>query len=356
MSTTKFKNEMTPKERIAALQEGKPYDRVPCNPSLSAHAARVTGITVAEYHLSAEKMAEAQIAAYKTYGHDFVGVSAILGIVHAMGGHVEYPQQSSPYIAGQLVKKYSDLHHLQPLNAEKNEHLLLIFRAAEILLDELGNEVPVSIGVRAPFSTAATLRGVELFMRDLYSQPELVHRLLQFALDNTIAVIKKALNLGVAVSISDPVASGSLISATHYREYAFPYAKKLIDAIKAAGGSSPTLHICGNTKKIWQAMADTGAGALSIEDKIDLSEVKRAVGDRVIIAGNIRPSEAMYQGKPEDVVADVKQGLRQAFDNPKGYIVQLGCGLPIDTPPENIHALVGAVRKYGQYPLNPELF
>ncbi|HBC91733.1 MAG TPA: uroporphyrinogen decarboxylase, partial [Pelotomaculum sp.] len=66
--------------------------------------------------------------------------------------------------------------------------------------------------------------------------------------------------------------------------------------------------------------------------------------------------DAMYLGTPEDVVEDVKQGLRQAYDNPKGYIVQMGCGLPINTPPENIHALVGAVRKYGRYPLNPELF
>lgn len=254
-----------------------------------------------------------------------------------------------------MVKEDADLDRLPPLHRE-NEHLQLCFRAAEILLDKLGGEVSVAIGLRAPFSTAATLRGVEPFMRELYFKPEQVHRLLQLTLDNLITVVNVIVKLGAAVSISDPVASGSLISSRHYREFALPYTQKLIAAVKAAGGSAPTLHICGNTKKIWAAMADTGAGTLSVEDNIDLTEIKQAVGDRVIIAGNIRPAEAMYLGKPADVAADVKKGLRQAFDSPKGYIVQLGCGLPIDTPPANIHALISAVRQYGRYPVNPERF
>jgi len=350
------KDEMTPKERINALREGRPYDRVPCNPSLSCHAARVTGIKISDYHQSVEKMAEAQLAAYKTYGHDTVGVSAILGIVHALGGQVRYPEQSSPYITGQRIKEFSDVEELAPIDIYKDQYLALCFEAAKILIDKIGAEVPIHIGLRAPYSTAATLRGVETFSRDLYYNPEFVHKLLQRTLESIIPVVQAAVQLGAEVSISDPVASGSLISPKHYREYAAPYAKALITAITEAGGTAPTLHICGNTKKIWRDMADTGAGILSIEDKIDLAEVKAAVGEQVIIAGNIRPTEAMYLGTPDDVVADVKQGLRQAFDNPKGYIVQLGCGLPIDTPAHNMHALVGAVRKYGQRSCTSELF
>lgn len=356
MKSGRFKDEMTPKERIAALRQGRPYDRLPCNPSLGAHAARVTGIKVSEYHLSAEKMAEAQIAAYRTYGHDAVGVAATLGIVEALGGKVAYPAQGSPYIAEHVVREISDFERLDYTNIENSEHLWPCFGAAQMLIEALGDEVSVSIGARGPFSTAANLRGVENFLRDLYVHPEFAHRLLRFALDSIIPVIKKAIALGAAVGFSDPVSSGSLIGPKQYVEFSLPYMKELIDAVKEAGGNPPTLHICGNTKRIWRAMADTGAGALSVEDKIDLSETKQAVGSRVTIAGNIRPTEAMYLGGPEDVVEDVKQGLRQAYDNPKGYIVQMGCGLPIDTPPENLHALVGAVRKYGRYPLDPERF
>lgn len=299
-------------------------------------------------------MADAQMAAYHTYGHDVVGVSAILGIVHSFGGTVVYPEQSSPYITGQLIKEFSDLDELVPREPYQDPHLRSCFQAAEILLDQLGSEVPITIGLRAPFSTAATLRGVETFLRDLYYNPEFAHQLLQFTLERIKSVVKAAIHLGAVISISDPVSSGSLIGPKHYLEYSYPYTKELIKVVKEAGGEAPTLHICGNTKKIWQAMADTGAGILSIEDKIDLREIKEAVGKQVIIAGNIRPTEAMFLGKPQDVIADVRKGLEQAHDNPKGYIVQLGCALPIDTPSANMHALVNAVRQYGRYPLSSE--
>ena len=132
--------------------------------------------------------------------------------------------------------------------------------------------------------------------------------------------------------------------------------KEVIDTIRISGKSAPSLHICGNTKRMWALMADAGAGSLSLDDTIDLSEAKKVVGDRVILVGNVKPTQTMYLGNPADVERDVKECLRNAYDNPKGYILSLGCGLPIDTPPENIFALREAARKFGKYPFNTKLF
>jgi len=89
---------------------------------------------------------------------------------------------------------------------------------------------------------------------------------------------------------------------------------------------------------------------------VDIGEAKTAVGDRVALLGNIRPTEVMYLGKPDDVRRNVRECLSKGWDSPKGYILGLGCGLPINTPPDNIHALVGAAREYGQWPLDPARF
>jgi uroporphyrinogen decarboxylase len=64
----------------------------------------------------------------------------------------------------------------------------------------------------------------------------------------------------------------------------------------------------------------------------------------------------MYRGTPETVRLDVRNCLRKAYDSPKGFLLALGCELPIKTPTENVHALVAAARTYGTYPYNPELF
>ena len=46
--------------------------------------------------------------------------------------------------------------------------------------------------------------------------------------------------------------------------------------------------------------------------------------------------------------------MRKAFDNPRGFILSTGCDLPIDTPKENVLALMEAARTYGKWPINPE--
>jgi len=351
------KDQMTAKERIAAFAAGKPYDRLPCNLLIGDHSARLIGAKVSDLHLSVEKAVEAQIAVFKIYESEGVGVGPGLGgIAEAIGSKQEFPANGAPFVSDYAVKEFEDLDRLTVPDPVKGGRFSIILQAAERLVEALGKEIPVSIGVPGPFTTAGNLRGTEKFMKDLYRNPEFAHRLLRLAADSTIAFVKEAAKLDVNINIADPSASGSLISRKQFQDFAFPYLKELVDTIKELGKPAPSLHICGNSKKIWEDMADTGAGLLSLDDKMDLAEAKHAVGHRVVLVGNVRTTETMYLGKPSDVEENVKECLRKAYDNPKGYILALGCGLPIPTPPENIHALRNAARKYGQYPLNPENF
>lgn len=349
-----FKEQMTPKERMQALAAGRPFDRIPCNPSISDHAAKLVGIKVSDYHRSAKQMARAQIAAYRRYGHD--GISASASIAEALGSKMSFPDNSTPYFAENVVREISDLDKLEPPDPRRDGRLPMALEALEIMMNEVGTEVPVSWGHSGPLSTASALRGIDNLMRDIYKNPDFTHRLLQLAVDSIIPFVEEAGKLGVGFAIMDPVASGSLISQKIFREFALPYLKKLIQAMHRASGKAPMLHICGNTTKIWHDMADTGAGVLSLDNIIDLAEAKKAVGERVILAGNIRPTNTMFLGGPKDVVENVRECLSKAYDTPKGYVLAMGCGLPTDTPVENVEALMHAARKYGRYPLNPQNF
>lgn len=351
------KDQMTAKERSRAFSEGKPVDRVPCNLFVGDHSARLTGVKVAELHLSVEKAVEAQVAAYRIYGTEGTSVGPGLGgVAEAIGSKLEFPDFGAPYVSDYAVKDFSDLDRLSVPDPAKAGRFPIILKTAERLIEELGKELPVSVGVPGPFTTAGNIRGAEKFMRDLYRNPEFAHRLLRLSTDSIIAFVKEAAKLDVSISIAEPTASGSLISREQFRIFAFPYLKELTDAIRTAGKKAPSLHICGNTRKIWQEMAETGAGMLSLDNQVDLEDAKHAVGDQVVLVGNIKPTETMYLGDPAAVEANARECLRKAYDNPKGYILALGCGLPIRTPPENIHALRDSARKYGQYPLDPANF
>lgn len=357
MATDVKKDQMTANERNQAFREGKPYDRIPCGLGIGDHASKLIGAKVSEIHLDREKMVNAQLKAYEVYGTEGVGVGPGLGgIAEALGSVQTYPDASTPYISRYAVRELEDLDRLETVKPQQHKRLQLILEAAGILADKLAATLPVSVGVPGPFTTAGNVRGAEHLMRDLYYHPDFAHRLLRISTDSIIAFVKATESLEVNINIAEPTASGTLISPKQFREFVFPYLKELVDAIKAAGKKAPNLHICGNTRRIWGDMAETGSGVLSLDDVIDLEEAKRQVGSLVALTGNVKPTATMYLGTPDDVEEDVKDCLRRAYDTPKGYILSLGCGLPYNTPPENIHALFHAARKFGQYPLHPDNF
>jgi uroporphyrinogen decarboxylase len=351
-----FKETMTSKERTIAALTGKPYDRIPVNLLISDHAARVIGVTVKDYNHDAQTLARGQITAWRKYGMDMINTGpGLVGIPEAIGSTIAFPD-GSPYVAELAVEDKIDLERLKVPDPHRDGRLPLFLEAADIVIKEVGDHVPVSMTTSGPFTTATNIRGTENFMRDLRRDPEFAHRILRLATDSVIAFASAAATMGVRIGLADPTSSGTMISPGLFREFAFPYLKEVVTAIVRVAGSPPSLHICGNTRKIWREMADSGVSVLSLDDAVDIGEAKEEVGGRVALLGNIRPAATMYLGNPEDVRANARECLAKAWDTPKGYILGLGCGLPIDTPPENILALVESAREYGSWPLDPERF
>jgi uroporphyrinogen decarboxylase len=356
MGADPFKETMSSKERTVAALTGKPYDRIPVNLLISDHAARVIGVTVSEYNNSAAVMAKGQMAAWRRYGADNVNTGpGLTGVAEAIGCKLAFPD-STPFIAENVVRDEAALDRLKVPDPESDGRLPIFLEAATLVLKEIGDRVPLSMTCAGPFTTAAGIRGTERFLRDLRKNPEFAHRLLQHATASIIRFARAAHDRGARIGLADPTASGTMISAGQFRHFVLPYLTEICSALREYSGSAPSLHVCGNTTRIWREMADTGASVLSLDDAVDLAEAKAAVGDRVALLGNIRPTAAMYLGTPEEVRANARECLAKGWDNPKGYILGLGCGLPIDTPPANILALVDAARTLGRWPLEPERF
>lgn len=354
--TETLKETMSSKERTMAALTGKPYDRIPVNLLISDHAARVIGVPVGDYNKSSLLMAKGQIAAWRRYGADNVNTGpGLAGIAEAIGSTLAFPD-STPYVAANIVEDEAVLDTLKVPDPERDGRLPLFLDAATLVLKEIGDQVGLSMTCAGPFTTAAGIRGTERFLRDLRKNPEFAHRLLQLSTASIIRFAKAALDRGARIGLADPTASGTMISSALFNSFALPYLTEICASLREYGGSAPSLHICGNTTKVWQEMADTGASVLSLDDAVDLAEAKKVVGDRVALLGNIRPTTVMYLGTPDDVRANARECLAKGWDNPKGYILGLGCGLPIDTPPANIEALVQAARSYGRWPLDPERF
>lgn len=346
-------DQMTAAERFAAYGKGRPIDRLPCVPIIGNTAARVIGVKVSDFRGNGPLIAKAQIAAYKRFRYDIIRIFTDLYVqAEAMGATIRYPVDETAYLDAPAITDPDQIGGLEPADPYRDGNLPQHLQAMKIAVDAVGKEVSVTGAVTGPFTSAAFLIGTEQLIRLLGKNPEAVHALCKVSLATALAYAKAIIDAGCTPSLTDPISSSSLVSPRHFREFAFPYLKPLIDYIHARG-KTVTLHICGKTSGIWQSMCDAGADCLSIDNDASLTEAKAKVGQRVRLMGNIKPSEVMLQGTPADVRTAVYECVAQAYDNPGGYIVASGCSLPTETPFANIDAMLDTVREIG-YPVNAD--
>ncbi len=344
---------MKPLQRLAAYARGEPVDRLPCVPIVGNTAARVTGVKVGEFRGNGKLIAEAQIAAYRLFGYDVIRIFTDLYTqAEAMGATVEYPADETAYLAAPALGNPADIDRLRPADPNRDGNLPHHLEAMRITVDEVGSEVAVTGAVTCPFTNASFLVGAETLARLMLREPEMVHRLCELSLETSLRYAAAIIDCGATPSLTDAMSSTTVISPRQFKEFSFPYLKRLIDYIHGRD-RGVTLHICGKTARIWEAMADAGADCLSIDNDASLTDAKLAVGGRVRLMGNVHPSAVMLQGTTADVRQATLASLREAHDNPKGFIVASGCSLPTETPFANIHAMLDTVRQVG-WPVKSE--
>jgi uroporphyrinogen decarboxylase len=310
---------------------------------------------VSQLRDNAGLLAQAQVESYRTFGYDVIRIFTDLYTqAEAMGATVHVPPDETAYLEAPAIDDPAGIDRLKPADPCRDGVLPAHLEAMRIAVDEVGAEVPVTGALTGPFTNASFLIGAERLVRLTYKDPAAVHRLCELSLETNLRYAAAMIDLGAAPSLTDPMSSSTVISPRQFREFSFPYLKRLIAYIHGRG-KTVTLHICGRTDAIWDLMAEAGADCLSIDNEADLLDAKTKVGDRVRLMGNVRPSEVMLEGAPADVRSAVIDCVGKAYDNPKGYVVASGCSLPTETPFENIRAMVETVREIG-YPVDQKLF
>jgi uroporphyrinogen decarboxylase len=142
-----------------------------------------------------------------------------------------------------------------------------------------------------------------------------------------------------------------LISPEIFETFAWPRLKKVHQAILDRGITRFGVHICGNHLEnlpLWAALPWPDRSTISIGAEMDLVHVAEAFSHRHIIGGNVSTS-ILASGTYEDVMDDARRCIENGKTLPGGFVLMPACEMPVLTPPVNVHALMTAVREYGQY-------
>jgi uroporphyrinogen decarboxylase len=335
-------------ERVLSYLKGETPQRVACFPLILNHAARVLGVPVGKYNRDGKTMGQAHVAAFRRYGNDLILIfSTTSTLAEAMGTKMAFFEEDAPQISETLLKEHSDLHKVKIPDFSKDGRLPVYMEATEFVVQTVGSEVCVSTVFAGPLTTAAALYPVELLSRDLIKNKAWVHELLEVCTEAGLRFVDEILKRKSLPILVEPIGSASLVSPIHFQEFVTPYLKRIADHIHQTGGGLPAvLHICGKTTPNWKAMLGAEFDIWSL-DNVDLGQAKNVAGHRVVLVGNVTPAN-LLKNTPEEIDEEARIVCEKMGDR-KGFILGSGCEVPINTPPENVDALINAARKYGRF-------
>ena len=336
---------MNSRERILTLLAGQPVDRPAAMPITMMWAADLVGAKYHDYATRAEIQAAAQCTAARQFGFDHVSVISDPCCEAAdLGATIFYPPDAPPAIIEEqaLLAEPAKLQTLRvPDPHRAGSRMANRIEAVGLLRREAGATHFIEGWVEGPCAESADLRGINTLMVDFYDDPRFVTGLFEFVLELELAFARAQVASGAEmIGVGD--AAASLVGPRFYREFVWPYEKRMMDGLREMG-TRTRLHICGNTRPILGLLGRLGCDVVDLDSMATLAEGRAAMGPRQVLLGNIDPVRVLRNGTPPEVYAAVAECHQQAGDR---FIVSAGCEVVRDTPLENLRAMQRYAREH----------
>lgn len=344
------------KEEVIKAINLEPLERVPA----SFFAGGVwsiynSGNTFEEIGLDPEKYAKMLISTQEKVQNNIVFTSSGFNnfVPIALGGELKKRSpflNLAPDLKAPIVQTPEDVDKLDSSRLNDNRYIQTVREGTKKVVQNMGDKVMVATTNWGPFTMAGQIMGVATMMGDVKLDPPFVDRILEKATSVILDFYKPYADIGIDMAVlSEPTASGDMISPLVFDKLVMPLMTKLTSSIKSIGIPYVMIHICGWTEDRIGRLADTGADIFSLDHRVDIAKAKTDLNEKMCFAGNIDPVKVMKDGKPADVEAAVKTCVAKSWYG-TGYMLMPGCDLPDTVPLENLQAFLRAGRSWTPQP------
>lgn len=204
------------------------------------------------------------------------------------------------------------------------------------------------------FTLSWLLMGYESFCINLKIDPELVKLIITRVAEIQFETMCNVIEMPnvEAIWMVDDIAfgTGTMISPDDLRNLIFPFYRKFSQKCHE-NGKLLFFHSDGVLWDVLEDLIDIGIDALHPIDPtcMDIEEVKRKVGGRICIFGNI-PNDLLMAGTTQEVRELTKRRIAVLAPG-GGYCVSSGNSIPEWANINNYRAMVDTAREYGVYPI-----
>lgn len=308
------------------------------------------GISHMDYYLDPELWFQSNLTIMRDYPD----------VIFIPSWWIEYGMAAEPSVLGTKIKFWPDntpsaydaLHRLEDVDkfpeyeVEADAFAALTlhrYKMARPRIEKAGYTLPV-VTARGPLCTAGFVRGTMNLMTDLVDDPKGTHTLIDLCTRVVIDWLKAQRSvLGDSVEgflLLDDIVG--FINEDHYLEFAHPYLTRICDAFPKEWVK--IYHNDAEVDACLDHLPDCGFTVLNWGKQKDIREVKRRVGDRMCLMGNVNPLEIAVRGTP----GEVKHATRDVLEGSggEGIILSVGGGVSPGTPGANIRAMLEALEEF----------
>ena len=272
--------------------------------------------------------------------------SDILTVPDAMGLGLYFESGEGPRFR-KTVRNANDVAALPIPDPEKD--LGYVMNAVRTIRRELNGRVPL-IGFSGSPWTLATYMVEGSGSKDFrhakalaFDQPQVMHALLDKLAHSVTVYLNGQIKAGAqAVQIFDTW--GGALSYSAYLEFSLPYMQKIVANLirENEGRTVPIILFTKNGGPWLEQIAASGADAVGLDWSVDIGAVRKQIGHRVALQGNMDPQ--MLYANPERIRAEVKNILA-SFGRGNGHVFNLGHGITPEVDPANAGVFIEAVHE-----------
>jgi len=256
--------------------------------------------------------------------------------------HADRPPSVEPLVADPTY--WAEVEAPDPREAGFMPLVLRLYEHAERKLHAEGLGIRM-VAARGPMVTAGWLMGITGLMMGLVTHPAQMQRFLDTLTTTIITWLHAQLDKlrePEGILLLDDIVG--MVSLRHYQEFIAPHLRRIFDTfegmVRIYHNDTPCPHLYG-------ALAEANFDVFNFTHAVDIAQVKKTMGHRVALMGNVPPLDVAVR-KPPEVVA---QWARECLDKAApggGMILSVGGGVSPDTPPESLDAMLAAARTWSK--------
>ena len=198
------------------------------------------------------------------------------------------------------------------------------------------------------YERAWTLRGMENLLTDMILEPDFVDALLDAITEYNMRIIDIALEYPIdGFHFGDDWGQqhGMIMGPDYWRRFIKPRMARMYARVKAAG-KPVSQHSCGDIHEIFPDLIDIGLDVYqTVQPEIyDLKNLKQNFGHDLTFWGCISTQRLLPYATPVEVRRVTRETIR-LMGAGGGYVAAPTHAVPGDVPPENIMAMLEAMRE-----------